>query len=82
VSLFSTQGCGYCSKTRTWLAQRKVPYTEYDLERDPKASAKLQELGKRAGVAPGQLQGVPILFVDDRAILGWDPERLGALLGT
>ncbi|MFT7578631.1 MAG: glutaredoxin 3 [Myxococcota bacterium] len=81
VAMFSTQGCGYCKKARKFFAKQRVPFTEYDLERDPKASGKLAQMGKKAGVPQSQLQGVPIIFVDGRAMVGFDQRRLTSLLG-
>ncbi|PIE19439.1 MAG: hypothetical protein CSA66_02315 [Proteobacteria bacterium] len=80
VVLFSTRGCGYCKKARSWFARHKVPFTEYDVEANPKAPGKLAELGRRAGVPANQLQGVPIIFVDGTPILGWDERMLQRLV--
>jgi glutaredoxin len=81
VIMFSTQGCGFCRKAAKYLSGHRVPYTEYDLERDPKAGAKLAALGKQAGLSGDQLRGVPIIFVDGKAVKGFDKKRLGRLLG-
>lgn len=81
VVLFSTQGCGYCDKARRFLTQHRVPFTELDVEDDPAAPARLSALGQRAGLGPRDLQGVPIIFVDGQAILGWDQARVARLLG-
>lgn len=80
VVMFSTRGCGYCKKARAYFEAQSVPFTEYDVERDPGAGQKLAELGKRAGAQPGSLRGVPILFVDGEAIVGWDKSRVKQLL--
>lgn len=81
VVMFSTQGCGYCRKARRFFEQRRVPFTEYDLERDRGAQAKLAEMGARAGAAPGSLRGVPILFIDGGVIVGWDERQVARKLG-
>jgi len=80
VVMFSTAGCGYCRKARSFFKQHKVPYTELDIEEDPSAPRRLAALGKKAGVPQNQLQGVPIIFVDGQVILGWDEGRLKRLL--
>jgi len=81
VIMFSTQGCGYCNKARKYLAANKIPFTELDLEEDPKAGPRLQSLGQKAGLSPRDLQGVPILFIDGRPMVGWDERQVAKLLG-
>ncbi len=81
VIMFSTQGCGYCGKARKFLASNKVPFTELDVEEDPKAGPRLQALGQKAGLSPRDLQGVPILFIDGRPMVGWDERQAAKLLG-
>lgn len=80
VVLFATSWCGYCERARAYFKRHRVPFTEIDLERDGGAQERLAALGKRAGVPESQLQGVPIIFVDDQAIVGWDQARLKRLL--
>ncbi|MCC6623871.1 MAG: glutaredoxin family protein [Deltaproteobacteria bacterium] len=81
VVMFTTQGCGYCAKARKFLKAKKVPYTEHDVEADRGAAAKLTALGKKAGLSAGDMQGVPIIFIDGRPILGWDEAQVARLLG-
>ena len=38
-------------------------------------------MGKKAGLGPNDMQGVPIMFVDGQPVLGWDQGRLSHLLG-
>jgi glutaredoxin len=81
VLLFATEWCGYCSKARKTLASLKVPYTELDLERDPAARPRMEGLARKAGVDPAQLQGVPILFIGGKPVVGWDEPTVLRLLG-
>lgn len=81
VVLFSTQGCGYCAKARKFLTDNRVPFTELDVEENPAAPARLSALGQRAGLGERDLQGVPILFIDGKPVLGWDQRRVAELLG-
>jgi len=32
VVLYATDWCGYCAKTRKFLAERGIAYTEFDIE--------------------------------------------------
>lgn len=81
VIMFSTQGCGYCNKARKFLTAKKIPFTELDVEEDPSAPARLQALGQKAGLGARDLQGVPILFIDGRPLIGWDERQAARLLG-
>lgn len=80
VVLFSTTWCGYCRKARSFFKIKGVPFSEYDVEKDPKARQKMAELAKAAGVSPASLQGVPIIFVGRHAMSGFDKPRLEKLL--
>lgn len=81
VLLFATEWCGYCGKARKALTAWKVPYTELDLERDPAARPRMEGLARKAGVDPAQLQGVPILFIGGKPVVGWDEPTVRRLLG-
>jgi glutaredoxin len=81
VVLFATEWCGYCGKARKTLSGLKVPFTELDLEKDANARTRMEAMAKKAGVDPGQLQGVPILFIGGKPVVGWDEARVLKLLG-
>lgn len=81
VIMFSTQGCGYCGKARKFLTAQKIPFTELDVEEDPSAPSRLQSLGQKAGLGARDLQGVPILFIDGKPLIGWDERQAARLLG-
>ena len=82
VVMFSTQGCGYCKKARAFFDKHGVAHSEYDVERDPKAAPKLQELAKEAGVPVAQLQGgVPLIFINGAPHVGFDQAKISRLLG-
>jgi len=81
VVLFSTTWCGYCRKARDFLKAERVPFSEFDVEKDPKARPRMAALAKSAGVSPASLKGVPIIFVGNHAMSGFDKPRLKKLLG-
>lgn len=81
VFMFTTEGCGYCAKARKFMKSKSIPYTELDLEADAGAAQKLAALGKKAGVPASRLQGVPIIFIDGRPVIGWDQGEVAKLLG-
>ncbi|MCB9789270.1 MAG: glutaredoxin family protein [Deltaproteobacteria bacterium] len=81
VVLFSAPGCGYCRQARAFFDSRHVPYSEFDLETDAGARDRLATLARKAGVQPERLQGVPIIFIDGKPMVGFDRGRVAALLG-
>jgi len=80
IFLFSTEWCGYCAKARKFFKSRKVPFTEIDLETAPNARQRLEDLARKAGVRPDSLSGVPIIFIGDKPVLGWDEGQVKRLL--
>lgn len=77
VVLYSTSWCGYCRKAREYLKKKKVAFVERDLEKDDGASEELSRKAVAAGVHP---QGVPVIDVRGKLILGFDQPALDAAL--
>ncbi|MEE2780328.1 MAG: glutaredoxin domain-containing protein [Myxococcota bacterium] len=76
VVMFSTQGCPHCVRARKFFKKEKVPFSEYDVAKDPKAQGRMEKLASAAGVPMSQLRGVPIIFVDGRPIVGFDKQQV------
>jgi mycoredoxin len=65
VELYGTSTCPYTSEMREHLQWRRIAFTEYDVERDPSARARLHTL-------TGSHAGVPVLVEDGRVKeIGW-----------
>jgi glutaredoxin len=79
VTVYGTSWCGACREARKYLASRKIPFAEKDIERDAAAARELQEKAARLGVPTDR---VPILDVRGRLLIGFDAARLEALLGA
>lgn len=65
VVLFSTSTCPFCKKTRELLSARKIPYTDYVIDKSSSAERRFKELGGKA---------VPLLFVGNRRIVGFNEQ--------
>jgi mycoredoxin len=64
VELFGTAGCPYTSELREHLQWKRVTFTEYDVDADPSARARLLSMtGGRAAV--------PVLVENGRVTVGW-----------
>lgn len=77
VILYMTSWCGYCRQAKSYLNARKVFFTEKDIEKDPEASKELAQKAARAGVKP---QGVPVIDVRGKLVLGFDQNALNGAL--
>jgi len=42
VEVYGASWCGYCQKTKNYLRQHGIPFTEYDIEKDPQAAQRLR----------------------------------------
>ncbi|MES2322229.1 MAG: glutaredoxin family protein [Pseudomonadota bacterium] len=69
ITIFTATWCGYCDKLKASLDASAVPYTEYDIEKSPQ--------GRMYGEA-SQFNGVPIIVVDGKTVLGYDMRVLPA----
>ncbi len=68
VKIYTTPTCPWCKKTKEFLKQQKVKYTEIDVSLDQKAA---QEMMKKSGQ-----MGVPVLDVNGKIIVGFDPQGI------
>jgi glutaredoxin 3 len=78
VTLYGTSWCGACKSARSYLRDRRIPFADKDIERDAAAARELQEKARQLGVRADR---VPILDVRGRLLIGFDKDRLEALLG-
>jgi len=81
VRLYSASWCGVCTKARSFLKRKGIPFVEKDVEKDRGATAEITAAARRAGVDPSRLSGVPILVIGDQVLVGFDPQRVLRLVG-
>ena len=62
VVMFSTSTCSHCRDARDFLSREHVQYKDFNIDQSPDAQARFRSL--RGG-------GVPLLFIGDRAVLGF-----------
>jgi glutaredoxin len=68
VVMFGASWCGYCAAQRRLFAERRVPYVEIDIDRDPSALDFMQKvLGS---------PGVPTTVLGTRLVPGYNAEDL------
>jgi len=62
----------FCNRTKEFLRKHNVAFTDRDITTDSTALAELEQLG---------VMTTPVAVVDGQTVIGYDPKRLGALLG-
>lgn len=72
VTLYATDWCPYCKKTRTLLEQKGVTYKEYNIETSEEGRDQYQRLAGK---------GVPVLLIDKEVVRGYNEKNIVAALG-
>ena len=72
VRVYSTPTCPYCKMAKTFLDGKGVAYDDLDVSADARAR---DEMMKRSGQ-----MGVPVIEIDGEMIIGFDKERIAAML--
>ena len=73
VTIYSTPTCHFCQMSKEFFKEKGITYTEFDVAHDLE---KRQEMIQKSGQ-----MGVPVIFVGDEMIIGFDKERLASTLG-
>jgi glutaredoxin 3 len=73
IILFTTPSCSYCRKAKQYLRQRQVPFKDVDVSRD---SAAARDMIRRS-----HQQGVPVIDIGGKIIVGFDRPKIDKLLG-
>ena len=73
VKVFSTQTCPWCYRAKEYFKSIKVEYKDYDVGVDEKARNEMIEKS-------GQM-GVPVIFIGDKVIVGFDKDAIDEALG-
>ena len=73
VILFTTPTCSYCRTAKRYLRQHQVPFKDVDVSRD---SAAARDMVRRSGQ-----QGVPVLDIGGKVVVGFDQPKIDRLLG-
>ena len=72
ITIYSTPTCHFCQMTKDFLKEKGIAYTEFNVASDLE---KRQEMIQKSGQ-----MGVPVIFVGDQMIIGFDKERLMSTL--
>jgi len=72
VVMYSTPTCHYCNLAKDFFHDYNISYEVFNVQTD---LVKRKEMVERSGQ-----MGVPVIFVDDEMIKGFDEDRLRELL--
>jgi len=67
VVIFTSSTCGYCTMAKEFFKENDISYEERNISTDVEARKELMSKGFMA---------VPIIYVDDEVLQGFDKPRL------
>lgn len=70
VVMYSASWCGYCDQARAYFRRNNIPFEEYDVETSAKGRRDYAEMGGN---------GVPVILIGDRRMVGFSAERFAAI---
>lgn len=73
VEIFTTSWCRYCKSAIEFLRSHGIDFKQYDVEKDPKAAARMQALGGRGGV--------PFAIINGKRLYGFSEQSYKKALG-
>jgi len=73
VAIFSTPTCHFCHAAKEFFKENNIEFTDYDVSSD---AEKRQEMVQKSGQ-----MGVPVIFIEDEMIVGFDEQKVKSLLG-
>ena len=71
VAIFTNDSCTYCADAKQFLTDKKVPFTEFNLDHSEKARQVF-------GILNGR--GVPLILVGKQRLNGYDQKTLSKIL--
>ncbi|HEX2792380.1 MAG TPA: glutaredoxin domain-containing protein [Candidatus Paceibacterota bacterium] len=74
VTIYTTPTCHFCQMSKEYFKAHDVAYTEHNVAADLE---KRQEMIDKSGQ-----MGVPVIFIGEEMIIGFDKKRFDELLGT
>jgi len=73
VIVFTSPTCSFCRGVKHYLRQRSIRFREVDVSRD---AAAARDIVRRTGG-----QGVPVIYIGHKFVVGFDRPKIDKLLG-
>lgn len=71
VTVYTSNTCPYCISAKDYLSEKGIEYTEKNVQTDKEARKELMAMGH---------MGVPVLVINGEEVVGFDKEKIDALL--
>jgi len=73
VVIYSTPTCHFCHMAKDYFGEKGVAFEDYNVAEDLE---KRQEMMDKSGQ-----MGVPVIFIGEEMIIGFDQAKIDSLLG-
>ncbi|MCL4829798.1 MAG: NrdH-redoxin [Caldilinea sp.] len=73
VIVFSTPTCSFCNAAKSYFRQKGVKFRDVDVSKD---AAAARDMVRRSGQ-----QGVPVIDIGGKLVIGFDRPKINQLLG-
>lgn len=73
VTIYSTPTCHFCHMAKDFFDTNSIAYTDHNVMEDRE---KAKEMVEKSGQ-----MGVPVIFIGDEMVIGFDEGRIRELLG-
>ena len=73
ITIYSTPTCHFCNLAKEFFTANGIEYTDYNVLEDP-------ERGREMVERSGQM-GVPVIFIDDEMVIGFNEPLIRQILG-
>ncbi len=74
IVVYSTMACPYCHAVQAWLKDNEIEFTPKMVDTDMAAQKELMDK------LDGNFQGVPVTFIKDQMVLGFNRDQLATIL--
>ncbi len=73
VIVFSTPTCSFCNMAKKYFREKGIKFKDIDVSRDPIAA---RDMVRRSGQ-----QGVPVIDIGGKIVVGFDRPKIDKFLG-
>jgi glutaredoxin 3 len=72
VEIYTSNSCGYCHMAKDFFKENNIEYIEHNISEDSEAKKILIKKGYRS---------VPVIDINGKEMMGFDKEKVVAMLG-
>ena len=72
VTIYTSPTCPFCHQAMDYLKEKNVEFEAKDISKDPEA---------RKFLMSQKIMGVPAIYIDEELVMGFDKQKIDALLG-